>query len=163
MSRSRRLFRWLAAQSFTSPPRRLTLLRRTGLTIDASHVGEGCVFLGDNVTIGASCWITGGTWFDDSSTITIGDRVAIGPRCLLLTSTHDPVDPGNRSLVVQRAPIVIEDGAWLGAGVIVCPGVTIGHGSVVGAGAVVLADCEPDAVYVGVPARKVRTLLRETS
>lgn len=55
-------------------------------------------------------------------------------------------------------PITIEDNVWLGGGVIVCPGVTIGANTVVGAGAVVTKDLPPDVLAVGNPARVVRTL-----
>ncbi|GMA34499.1 hypothetical protein GCM10025876_07030 [Demequina litorisediminis] len=53
-------------------------------------------------------------------------------------------------------PIVIEDNVWLGGGVIVCPGVTIGKDSVVGAGSVVTKDIPPGVVAVGNPARVIR-------
>jgi maltose O-acetyltransferase len=54
-------------------------------------------------------------------------------------------------------PILIMDNVWLGGGVIVCPGVTIGANTVVGAGAVVVRDLEANAVAVGNPARVIRT------
>jgi maltose O-acetyltransferase len=56
------------------------------------------------------------------------------------------------------APIAVEEGAWIGGGVIVLGGVRIGRGCVIGAGAVVTRDCEPNGLYVGVPARRQRDL-----
>ncbi|EHM32411.1 Putative acetyltransferase [Enterococcus faecium E4453] len=56
------------------------------------------------------------------------------------------------------APIVIEDGSWIGANVTVIPGVTIHKGAIVAAGSVVVKDCEENALYAGVPAKKIRNL-----
>ncbi|HEU4545942.1 MAG TPA: sugar O-acetyltransferase, partial [Microlunatus sp.] len=76
----------------------------------------------------------------DVATVTIGDDVQIGPNVQLLTATH-PLEPGPRKDKWEAAePIVIGDNVWLGGGVIVCPGVTIGQDTVVGAGAVVTRD-----------------------
>jgi maltose O-acetyltransferase len=74
-----------------------------------------------------------------------------------LTATH-PINPGLRLDKWEAAePILIMDNVWLGGGVIVCPGVTIGANTVVGAGAVVVRDLEANAVAVGNPARVIRT------
>ena len=64
------------------------------------------------------------------------------------------------SEVVRSAGVRIGDGCWLGAaaGVIVLPGVTIGPGCLISAGPVVTKDTEPNGIYVGIPARRVRTL-----
>lgn len=82
----------------------------------------------------------------------------LGPNVQLLTPTH-PVQPGPRRDKWEAAePIVIGDNDWLGGGVIVCPGVTIGENTVVGAGAVVVRDLPSNVVAVGNPARIVRRL-----
>ena len=76
----------------------------------------------------------------------------------LLTATH-PVEPGPRRDTWESAePIVLEDDVWLGGGVIVCPGVTIGENTVVGAGSVVVRDLPADVVAVGNPARVLRSI-----
>src|SRR6201991_2202199 len=92
----------------------------------------------------------------DVATVTIGDDVQLGPNVQLLTATH-PIEPGPRRAKWEAAlPIVIKDNVWLGGGVIVCPGVTIGENTVVGAGSVVVRDLPPNVVAVGNPARIVR-------
>lgn len=92
------------------------------------------------------------------ATITIGEDCQIGPNVQLLTPTH-PIDPRSRRDKLEAAePITIEDNVWLGGGVIVCPGVTIGKNSVVGAGAVVTKDIPDNVVAVGNPARVIRTI-----
>ena len=75
------------------------------------------------------------------------------------TPTH-PLDPEVRRSGAEAAePIAIGDNVWLGGGVIVCPGVTIGQDTVVGAGAVVTRDLPPGVLAVGNPARVVRPLV----
>ena len=92
----------------------------------------------------------------DVARVSIGDDVQIGPRVQLLTPTH-PVEPGPRREKWEAAePITIGDNVWLGGGVIVCPGVTIGADTVVGAGAVVTRDLAAGVVAAGVPARVIR-------
>jgi maltose O-acetyltransferase len=94
----------------------------------------------------------------DVARIEIGADVQIGPNVQLLTPTH-PVEPEPRRAKWEAAePITIGDNVWLGGGVIVCPGVTIGADTVVGAGAVVVRDLPAGVLAVGNPARVVRTL-----
>ena len=94
----------------------------------------------------------------DVAPITIGEDVQIGPNVQLLTATH-PLDaePRRKKLESGR-PIAIADNVWLGGGVIVCPGVSIGADTVVGAGAVVTRDLPARVLAVGNPARVVRPL-----
>ena len=79
----------------------------------------------------------------------------------LLTAAH-PVDPEPRRVGWEYGePITIADNVWLGGGVIVCPGVTIGQDTVVGAGAVVTRDLPAGVVAAGVPARARREIGEE--
>jgi maltose O-acetyltransferase len=108
--------------------------------------------------VGARCFANWGLISLDVATVTIGDDVQLGPNVQLLTATH-PLEPGPRRDRWEAAePIVIGDNVWLGGGVIVCPGVTIGEDTVVGAGAVVARDLPAGVVAVGSPARVVRAL-----
>lgn len=94
----------------------------------------------------------------DVAPVAIGAACQIATRVQLLTATH-PIDPGPRRTGWEYAePITIADNVWLGGGVIVCPGVTIGQDTVVGAGAVVTKDLPADVVAVGNPARVIRRL-----
>ena len=113
---------------------------------------------GYQTTIGARTFVNWGATFLDVATITIGDDVQIGPNVQLLTATH-PLEPGPRRDKWEAAePIVIGDNVWLGGGVIVCPGVTIGADTVVGAGSVVTRDLPAGVVAVGSPAKVIREL-----
>ena len=113
---------------------------------------------GTNLHIGARTFVNFGLVALDVAQIRIGDDVQIGPRVQLLTPTH-PLEPALRRAKWEAAePIAIGDNVWLGGGVVVCPGVTIGADTVVGAGAVVTRDLPPRVLAVGSPARVVRTL-----
>jgi maltose O-acetyltransferase len=113
---------------------------------------------GFQLLIGARTFVNFGLMALDVATITIGDDVQIGPSVQLLTPTH-PIEPDLRRSKLEAAlPITIGDNAWLGGGVIVLPGVSIGANTVVGAGSVVVNDLPADVVAVGNPARIVRRL-----
>ncbi|WP_433831525.1 sugar O-acetyltransferase [Actinoplanes sp. CA-015351] len=113
---------------------------------------------GFQTTVGARTFANFGLVILDVAKVTIGDDVQIGPNVQLLTATH-PLEPGPRRDKWESAdPIVIGDNVWLGGGVIVCPGVTIGENTVVGAGSVVVKDLPSNVVAVGSPARVIREL-----
>ena len=113
---------------------------------------------GSNISIGEDTFINYDCVFLDCSRITIGREVQIAPRVQIYTATH-PLDAATRRSKLEFAlPVVIEDGAWLGGGAIVCPGVTIGANTVVGAGSVVTRDLPPGVLAVGNPCRVLRTL-----
>ena len=113
---------------------------------------------GYQTSIGARTFANWGLILLDVATISIGDDVQIGPNVQLLTATH-PLEPGPRRDKWEAAePSVIGDNVWLGGGVIVRPGVTIGADTVVGAGSVVTRDLPSGVLAVGSPARVIREL-----
>ncbi len=137
---------------------------RTDLLVEllAAFGPDSCVrppFLcdyGSQISIGARTFVNFGLVALDPGTITIGSDVQIGPNVQLLTATH-PLDADLRRSKWEGAhPVVVADNVWLGGGVIVLPGVTIGENTVVGAGAVVTRDLPADVVAVGNPARVIR-------
>ena len=90
--------------------------------------------------------------------------IRIGAACQLATGVHvvtatHPVDPEPRRQGWESSePITSGDNVWLGSGVVVCPGITIGDDTVVGAGGVVTRDLPPGVVAAGVPARVLREI-----
>jgi acetyltransferase-like isoleucine patch superfamily enzyme len=98
--------------------------------------------LGERTSVGQACS------FLDLGGITIGDRTMISPKVTLITEGH-PIEPTERYAFITVAPIVIEADVWIGAAATILPGVTIGHDSVVGAGAVVAKDVSPLTVVTG--------------
>ncbi|GIG41819.1 galactoside O-acetyltransferase [Cellulomonas phragmiteti] len=116
------------------------------------------VSYGYNVTFGDDVFVNVGFTLVDDIEVRIGSRVMIAPN-VTITVTGHPVHPELRSGMSQfSAPVTIEDDVWLGAHVVVLPGVTVGAGSIVGAGSVVTKDVPPGVVVGGVPARVLRAI-----
>jgi len=116
------------------------------------------ISLGDRVIIRPGCML-----FADPSNggagITIEDDVLLGAGVHIYVANHKFDDP--TVLIIEQGhsqsqSVLIERGAWIGAGTIVLPGVTIGRNAVVGAGSVVTKDIQAFTVAVGNPARIVR-------
>jgi len=157
-------------EAFNATPARAGDERRRLLGDLLGAVGEGTeirpplyVDYGAHLTIGARCFANFGLVALDVAPISIGDDVQIGPNVQLLTPTH-PTEPEPRRAKWEAArPIDIGNNVWLGGGVIVLPGVTIGDNTVVGSGAVVARDLPANVVAVGNPARVVRLLDRDTA
>lgn len=140
--------------------------------LDASSSGH--IVLASKVTLNRSAYITasrGGVRIGPHSEINhfalingaggveIGARVLIGPGVRIISYQHSYQDV-ERPIAEQDyiyRPIVIEDDVWIGANAVILAGVTLGRGSVVGAGAVVTKTFEPYSVLVGMPARLLRT------
>jgi maltose O-acetyltransferase len=144
----------------SDPQARLAVLREL-----LGSLGEGseirpplrCDY-GYQTHVGARTFINFGVVLLDVARITIGDDVQVGPNVQFLTPTH-PVEAAPRRAKLEAArPIAVGDNVWLGGGVILCPGVSIGENTVVGAGAVVTRDLPANVVAVGNPARVVRPL-----
>ncbi len=103
--------------------------------------------VGDNVWLGEGCWI------DNLDYVTIGSNVCISQGALLITGNHDYT---KSNFPYRNAPILIGDGAWIGAKAVVAPGVKIGSYSVASVGAIVTRDTESNGVYQGNPAVKIK-------
>jgi maltose O-acetyltransferase len=158
-ARAQRLTRQINTMDPTDHQRRRELMTELlGAFGDGSEIRPPlqCDY-GYQTFVGARCFANWGLISLDVATVTIGDDVQLGPNVQLLTATH-PIEPGPRRAKWEAAePIVIGDNVWLGGGVIICPGVTIGADTVVGAGSVV-RDLPAGVVAVGSSARVVRAL-----
>ena len=114
---------------------RLTFFKMIGVRIGKQ------VYIAEGLTIAED--------LEDPQQITIGDRVAIGPEVILITSSHPNNSTLRKDYGEKKGGIVIQDDAWIGAGVIILPGVKIGKRAVIGAGSVVTKDVPDEVVYVG--------------
>lgn len=139
-------------------PMRWRALRAVGMDVQRCSVGPAVYFSGRRVSLGRGAHVMRECYFDAAAPIIIGVRSAIGARTMLITGAHKMGGPDARCGRLAPAPLVIGDGVWVGAGVMVLPGVTIGDGCVIGAGAVVVRDCAPHGIYAGIPAVRVRDL-----
>ena len=131
-----------------------------------AQVGEGCYIEspffsnwgGHHVHLGHHVYANAGLTLVDDTYIYIGDCVMMGPNVTLATAGH-PIAPELRSKGLQYIlPVRIGNNCWLGAGVIVMPGVTIGDNSVIGAGSVVTKDIPANVVAFGNPCRVYREI-----
>ena len=129
-----------------------------------AEIGEGCYIEppfhanmgGHHVHFGKNIYVNFNGTFVDDTHIYVGDCTMFGPNVTIATAGH-PILPELREQGFQyNMPIRIGRNCWLGAGVIVMPGVTIGDNVVIGAGSVVTKDLPSNVVAVGNPCRVMR-------
>ena len=128
---------------------------------DNVYIGHGTILKGyykNEMVIGTNTWIGQRCFFHSAGGIEIGKAVGIGPEVKILTSAHADNDEDIPILYhpVHFSQVVIKDGADIGIGAIILPGVVIGFGAQVGAGAVVTKDVPDYAVVAGSPAKILR-------
>lgn len=134
-------------------------LRQAWLRVLGARIGRGCsvlrgttvlgpesLVLGDRCAIGWRCVL------DARGGITLGHDVVVASDAQLLTADHDP---GSTTFSVRLAPIRLEDHSWVATGALVLPGVTVAEGAVVAAGSVVHAEVGPGTIVAGSPARPI--------
>jgi len=123
--------------------------RRILLRCAGYQIGEG-VYIGSQLIIVDEP--------EDGEAVFIGDRAAISPRVTIIVSSR----PNNSRIAshapVAHGPVGIMSDAWIGAGSIIMPNVTVGEGAIVGAGSVVTKDVPPYTLVFGSPARPVRKI-----
>lgn len=167
--RTKRLLAQLNATDFGDEARRQELLHEMlggighSVHVDIDfHCEYGRnIFIGDKVIINMNCT------FVDNNRIDIGNNVLIASNVQIYTATHSTVaeermradwTAGQAICHTYALPVRIEDGAWIGGGAILLPGVTVGRNAVVGAGSVVTHSIPADCVAVGSPCRVIKRL-----
>jgi acetyltransferase-like isoleucine patch superfamily enzyme len=128
---------------------------------DDVYVGHRAMLKGDTrgeLRIESGSWIGQDCYFQSAGGITVGERCGIGPRVMVLSSTHVETPPPAAVIdtELEFAPVEIGAGCDIGIGTILLPGTTIGEGAQIGAGAVVKGEIPAGAVAAGVPARVQR-------
>ena len=167
--RTRRLLVQFNATDYADNERRQELLREMlgsigkGVHVDIDFHCE-CgkhIFIGDKVIINMNCT------FVDNNRIDIGNNVLIASNVQIYTATHSVRldermvqnwSEGQEICRTYALPVKIEDGVWIGGGVIILPGVTIGRNSVIGAGSVVTRSIPENCVAVGNPCRVIKQI-----
>lgn len=131
-----------------------------------AEIGENCYIEppfhanwgGHHVHFGNNIYVNFNLTVVDDTHIYVGDHVMIGPNVVISTGTH-PVDPNHREKGLQyNLPVRIERNVWIGSGVQIIPGVTIGENTVIGAGSIVTKDISSNVVAAGNPCRVIREL-----
>lgn len=127
------------------------------------YIGNNGIFTYENIEIGNDVYIGSNACFQSQyGKILIGDHVMFGPGVHIHGGNHKYNEIGN--LLKHTTPkksgddgiVTIEDDCWIGANAIILSGVTVGHGSVIGAGSIVTKNIPPYSIYTGSPAMKLR-------
>lgn len=134
---------------------KIILLRAFGAKIGKGLVIKNNVIIKSpwNLIIGDNCWLGENCWIDNLDKVSIGNNVCISQGAMLLTGNHDYTIS---SMPYRNAPIAIEDGAWIGAKTIVCPGVNVHKNAILTVGSIATKDMEENGIYQGNPAKKIR-------
>ena len=161
-----RIFRIIISTDFPIPHKlRMSSLTRLGYSIGyQSCVLAGCKFwvsdfqLGERSFINKYCVFSGYGTKDEGSQIIIGKDVMVGFNVTFCANGHLIGTKEHRAGDHICKPILVEDGCWIGANVIILGGVTIKKGCIIAAGSIVTKDCEEDGLYAGNPAIRKKDL-----
>ena len=131
-------------------------LRKRGVKIEGNPGIDITATILPDAVISKGCYVNRQVFIDGH--VTLEENVFIGPRALLCTASHE-VGPSNfRAGDNILKPIRVGKGSWIGQSVSVIAGVNIAPGCIIAAGSVVTKDTEPNGLYAGVPARRIRDL-----
>ena len=117
--------------------------------------------MGNTVSIGSGTYINSNLTLVDDYEIFIGNEVLIAPNVTISTTNHPLHYMARRHGEMYSKKVVIEDHVWIGSNAVICAGVTVGMGSVIGAGSVVTRDIPPMCFAAGVPCRVIREITDE--
>jgi putative colanic acid biosynthesis acetyltransferase WcaF len=147
----------LIFQSYLFP---VNSLKTALLSLFGAKLGKGVVIKPSvnikypwNLEIGAYTWIGEKVWIDNLAMVRIGSHACLSQGAMLLTGNHNYKKPAFDLIV---APIVLEEGVWIGAQSLVCPGVTCRSHAVLSAQSVATGNLEAYAIYAGNPAGRIR-------
>lgn len=134
----------------------ISRIRVKALRLFGAKIGRGVVIKpGVNVkypwllTVGDYSWIGEDVWIDNLAEVSIGSNCCLSQGAMLLCGNHNYRLP-TFDLMVK--PIIVEDGAWVGAKSVVCPGVTVGRDSILTVGSMATSNLEAGKIYQGIPA-----------
>jgi acetyltransferase-like isoleucine patch superfamily enzyme len=146
--------------------RSLNWLKAVFLRLNGAKVGRRVVFYpgvwvapGANLVLGDEVDLARGVLITTRGGVTIGDRTLVGYGTIILSTNHRVPAGLGRIFGAghELKPVTIGSDVWIGANVVVLPGVSIGEGAVVAAGSVVTKNVEPFVIVAGVPARRIRS------
>lgn len=130
------------------------------LRIFGAKIGKGLVIKPSlnikfpwKLEIGDDVWLGENVWIDNLDMVTIGNNVCISQGALLLTGNHDYT---KSSFDYRNGPIILEDGVWIGAKAVVCPGVTCYSHSILSVGSIATKNLQQYTINQGIPSTRVR-------
>ena len=130
------------------------------LKLFGAKIGKGLVIKNEVVVkfpwkleIGDYCWIGENVWIDSLDHVKIGNNVCVSQGAMLLTGNHDFT---LHDMPYRNAPIVLNDGVWIGAQTVVCPGVVAEENAILTAGSVATRKMEANSIYQGNPAQFIK-------
>jgi putative colanic acid biosynthesis acetyltransferase WcaF len=130
------------------------------LRLFGAQIGKGCVIKPKvNIKypwllkVGDSCWLGEKVWIDNLAQVDIANNVCLSQGAMLLCGNHD-YKKVTFDLMVK--PIILGEGAWIGAKAMVCPGIKVGKYALLSVASVATDDLEAEMIYRGVPAEKVK-------
>ena len=150
------------ASSFITPRLiRNFLYRLAGININTKKIKSRCYINSKHISIGEGTFINQYSKFfsyNNKGVITIGENCYIGMNTLFCTNSHEIADLNCRAGRTTFNSIIVENGCWIGANTTILPGITVSEGCVLAAGALVNKDCQPNGLYAGVPAKRIKDL-----
>lgn len=148
------------AASIILPQRiRIYIYKIFGCKIKDSGIYSGQFFTSSDVEIGRNTFINHNCFFENTlAKIEIEENCSIAMEVMFCTATHESGNKKKRAGTPIGKPILVKKGSWIGTRVVIMPGVIIGEGCIIAAGSLVNKNCEPNSLYAGIPARKVKIL-----
>ncbi len=133
------------------------------LRLDAidNFLGENfnpSIIIGDNVSIQKDCHIGAINKIEIGNNVLLASKVYISDHSHGNTSVEDLLLPPSKRKLYSKGPVIIEDNVWLGEGVVILPGVTVGENSIVGANSVVTKSIPKNCVAAGNPAKIIKII-----
>lgn len=119
-----------------------------------SLIGNARIIIGNNVSLN-------GTTITSRGFVSIGDNTQIGANTIIMDFDGHPVWPPEDRWEKKGpiAPVIIEKDVWIGMNCLILKGVTVGHGSVIAAGSIVTKNVEPESIYGGNPAKRIKSII----
>ncbi len=140
-------------------------IKRSLLRLFGAKIGKGVVIKPKvnikypwKLSIGDYSWIGEKVWIDNLDHVTIGKNCCLSQEAMLLSGNHDYSNP-SFDLIVK--PIILNDGSWVGAKSVVCPGVTLYEHAILAVGSIATKNLEANSIYQGNPAIKIKDRIIE--
>jgi len=143
----------------------VSAIKRSLLRLFGAKIGKGVVIKPKvnikypwKLSIGDYSWIGEKVWIDNLDQVTIGKNCCLSQEAMLLSGNHD-YKKSSFDLIVK--PIILEDGSWVGAKAVVCPGVTLYEHAILAVGSIATKNLEANSIYQGNPAVKIKDRIIE--